>query len=123
MKMLLHVGLAVAIGLTLARTTAAAPAAPAGATSSTQPACVAGSTPVTAILSALQEETSLLEQSLAHKQEQKILGIRFVSGTMGGRQVVLVVSGMGKVNAAVVTTLLVEHFAPGRSSSPGLRAV
>lgn len=67
---------------------------------------------VTAILSALDREMVLLEKSLAGKQERRIHGIRFVSGRMAGRPVVLVVSGMGKVNAAVVTTLLVEHFQP-----------
>jgi adenosylhomocysteine nucleosidase len=68
--------------------------------------------PVTAILSALDAESALLEKSLADKHERKIHGIRFVSGVLCGRNVVLVVSGMGKVNAAVVTTLLIEHFSP-----------
>jgi adenosylhomocysteine nucleosidase len=76
------------------------------------PASAPATQPVTAILSALTDESALLEQSLSGKHEQKIQGIRFVSGKLAGRNVVLVVSGMGKVNAAVVTTLLIEHFSP-----------
>jgi adenosylhomocysteine nucleosidase len=76
--------------------------------------------PVTAILSALDEEMKLLEQSLTDKQEQKIRGIRFVRGRLAGRDVVLVVSGMGKVNAALVTTLLIEHFQPAEILFSGI---
>jgi adenosylhomocysteine nucleosidase len=74
----------------------------------------------TAILSALQTESTLLENSLIRGSEQKIRGIRFVTGNLAGRNVVLGVSGMGKVNAAVVTTLLIEHFAPNEILFSGI---
>lgn len=84
------------------------------------PSCLAGPATqpatngqaVTAVLSALTLESSLLEQSLADKQVQHVLGIRFVTGRMQGRNVVLAVSGMGKVNAAVVSALLIDRFHP-----------
>lgn len=109
MKTILHVCLITAIALVSTNLASAEPATAASATQQTCPCC---KPPVTAILSALAQESTLLEQSLSDKQEQKIQGIRFVTGNLAGRKVVLVVSGMGKVNAAVVTTLLIEHFAP-----------
>lgn len=109
MKIILHVCLAVTLTVASAGVTRAEPACAAPASQRTSACCAA---PVTAILSALDEEAKLLEQSLSDKLEQKIRGIRFVCGSLAGRKVVLVVSGMGKVNAAVVTTLLIEHFQP-----------
>ncbi len=76
--------------------------------------------PVTVILSALSEETASLERSLAEKQERKIQGIRFVAGKIGGRHVVLVAGGMGKVNAAVVATLAIDHFQPSEVLFSGI---
>lgn len=86
----------------------------------TQPARSCGATATTAVLSALDEESALLEKSLSDKQERKIRGVRFVSGKLAGRNVVLVVSGMGKVNAAVVTTLLIDHFNPSEVLFSGI---
>ena len=99
MKILVHSFMILTLALAGARVACAEPVCGIPAT---QPACACCPAPVTAVLSALDEETRLLEQSLADKQEQKIHGIRFVRGTLAGRHVVLVVSGMGKVNAAVV---------------------
>jgi adenosylhomocysteine nucleosidase len=68
--------------------------------------------PVTGILGALAEEVSLLEKQMMDKHEEKIQGLRFVTGTLAGRHVVLAQCGMGKVNAAITTTLMIDHFKP-----------
>jgi adenosylhomocysteine nucleosidase len=68
--------------------------------------------PVTAILGAFEREVTLLEDRLTGRREHQIEGIRFVAGRLHGRNVVAVWTGIGKVNAAMTTTLLVEHFKP-----------
>ena len=68
--------------------------------------------PLTAVLGAFDEEVAVLEKALAGRRQRRILGVRFVTGRIKGRKVVLGLSGIGKVNAAMVTTLMVEHFRP-----------
>jgi adenosylhomocysteine nucleosidase len=70
------------------------------------------SVPVTAILGAFEREVTLLEDRLTERLEHQIEGIRFVAGKLNGRNVVVVWTGIGKVNAAMTTTLLIEHFKP-----------
>ncbi len=70
------------------------------------------SEPITAILGAFEREITLLEDELTDTQEQKIEGIKFVSGKLSGKRVVIAFTGIGKVNAAMTTTLLIEHFKP-----------
>jgi adenosylhomocysteine nucleosidase len=66
----------------------------------------------TAILGAFGDEVTLIESRLSEKREHKIQGITFFTGKLSGRPVVLARSGVGKVNAAMTTTLLIEHFKP-----------
>jgi len=68
--------------------------------------------PVTAILGAFEREVTLLEDRLTERREHQIEGIRIVIGKLHGRNVVVVWTGVGKVNAAMTTTLLTEHFKP-----------
>jgi len=70
------------------------------------------SDPVTAILGAFEREVILLEDRLSKQQEHQIEGIRFVTGKLHSRNVVVAWTGVGKVNAAMTTTLLIEHFKP-----------
>jgi len=78
------------------------------------------SEPVTAILGAFEQEIVLLEDELIDKQQQKIEGIRFVSGKLSGKKVVIAFTGIGKVNAAMTTTLLLEHFKPEKVIFTGI---
>jgi adenosylhomocysteine nucleosidase len=66
----------------------------------------------TAILGAFCEETALLKEQMTNRQEHFIEGIKFYTGRLRGRRVVLAETGIGKGNAAMVTTLLLEHFRP-----------
>ena len=70
------------------------------------------SEPATAILGAFEREVTLLEDRLTEPREHQIEGIKFVTGRLHGRNVVVVWTGVGKVNAAMTTTLLIEHFKP-----------
>jgi adenosylhomocysteine nucleosidase len=70
------------------------------------------SEPVTAILGAFEREVTLLEDRLIERQIHQIEGIRFVTGKLHDRNVVVAWTGVGKVNAAMTTTLLIEHFKP-----------
>ena len=70
------------------------------------------SVPVTAILGAFEREVTLLEGRLTERREHQIEGIRFVTGRLHSRNVIVAWTGIGKVNAAMTTTLLIEHFKP-----------
>jgi len=68
--------------------------------------------PLTAILGAMPIEVQLLETQLKDKQSQQLLNVTVYTGTLNGRKVVLAASGVGKVNAAMTTTLMLDHFQP-----------
>ncbi len=68
--------------------------------------------PVTGIICPLSEELTPLEKNLKNKQITKSLGFSFLSGTISGRRVVLVCSGMGKVNSSVAAALLIDNYNP-----------
>jgi adenosylhomocysteine nucleosidase len=68
--------------------------------------------PITAILGAFEREVTLLEDRLTDRQEHEIEDIQFVTGRLNGQKVVVAWTGIGKVNAAMTTTLLIEHFKP-----------
>ena len=78
------------------------------------------SEPVTAILGAFYQEIALLKDRLDAPQERLIEGMRFVRGTLNGRPVTVAWTGVGKVNAAVVTALMIEHFKPERLIFTGI---
>lgn len=61
------------------------------------------------LISALPEEHHAL-QMVVERREQ-LAGLEFLHGHVDGLPVVLAESGVGKVNAAVVSTLLAQHFA------------
>ena len=78
------------------------------------------SSPATAILGAFEREVTLLEDRLTEPREHQIEGIRFVAGKLHGKNVVVAWTGVGKVNAAMTTTLLIEHFKPGNIIFTGI---
>lgn len=65
-----------------------------------------------AVIGAMEEEVELLRKEINKPKESLIAGIEFVEGTIGNHDVVLVKSGIGKVNAAMSTTLLLQTFKP-----------
>lgn len=68
--------------------------------------------PITAILGAFPPELVLLKAQLQQPSDTVIQHIHFTEGILNGRKVVLAQTGIGKVNAAITTTLLLDHFQP-----------
>ena len=67
--------------------------------------------PVVGVLGIPQEITPI-EKRLRDVRETTVQGIVFRTGTLNGRSVVVGRSGVGKVYAAVATTVLIAHFKP-----------
>lgn len=63
-----------------------------------------------AILSALPEEQQGLAHALEEVRHVDRAGRRFVQGRLQGQEVVLALTGIGKVAAAATTATLIEHF-------------
>lgn len=63
-------------------------------------------------MSALAREQSVLAGEMAGAERERIAGHSFRTGTIGKREVVLTAAGVGKVNAALVATLAMDHFQP-----------
>lgn len=62
------------------------------------------------IISAMEEELiDIIEESVITREEIKA-GMKFNFGSYFGKEVVLVVSGIGKVNAAICTQILIDDF-------------
>ncbi|TGB04224.1 5'-methylthioadenosine/S-adenosylhomocysteine nucleosidase [Halobacillus salinus] len=62
------------------------------------------------IIGAMDEEVELLKQTMKNTKEQEVAGSLFIEGQLHGKDVVLLKSGIGKVNAAMSTTILHERF-------------
>src|SRR4051812_9813295 len=75
---------------------------------------------ITAILGAMDLEIEILRKSLTQSETVTIEKRSFYRGKLGGREVVIAPSGIGKVNAAVTTTLLLEHFKPAEVLFTGI---
>jgi len=67
---------------------------------------------VTGILGAFPPELVLLRSKMENAKDTTIAHIRFTKGILNGRAVVLAQTGIGKVNAAITTTLMIEYFKP-----------
>jgi len=62
------------------------------------------------LICAIPQELAHLRALLRDPQSEQIAHTAFDTGTIDGHDVVLAGSGMGKVNAALVTTLLADRF-------------
>ena len=65
-----------------------------------------------AILGAMDEEISLIHSMLVDVTEKKVGHLTAYVGSLNGVNIALVKCGIGKVAAAVSTTLLINEFAP-----------
>jgi adenosylhomocysteine nucleosidase len=74
-------------------------------------ATAAWAQPIVGVLG-IASEVIAVEQRLKDSREVTVRGHVFRVGTLNGRRVAVGRSGAGKVNAAIVTTLLVSHFDP-----------
>lgn len=65
-----------------------------------------------AIIGAMEEEVTLLRENIEDSKQETIAGCEFTFGKMHGLDVILLKSGIGKVNAAMSTTILLEKYKP-----------
>lgn len=68
--------------------------------------------PVVCIIGAMAGEIRPIREEMRDAVERRIMGIVFYDGRLRGARVVVAESGVGKVNAAMATTLAIEHFHP-----------
>lgn len=62
------------------------------------------------IIGAMEEEVSLLKEEMDIKETVEYATMTFCKGVLCGKNVVIVRSGIGKVNAAACTQILVDKF-------------
>ena len=62
------------------------------------------------IIAAMEQEIRILTEQLNHKEEIMKANQKFYEGKLADMNVVLVQSGIGKVNASIAATLLIEVF-------------
>lgn len=62
------------------------------------------------IIAAMQEEMNEIKKIMNNVQEKNIYELKFYEGTINNKNVVLVESGVGKVNAARTTQILIDNF-------------
>lgn len=65
-----------------------------------------------AIIGAMEEEVQILREKLEGRTEEVIAGCEFWVGSIKGIKVILLKSGIGKVNAAMSTTILLQTYQP-----------
>ncbi len=63
------------------------------------------------IIGAMEEEVTLMKEKIDIVTVKNVIGLDFVIGTFHDKSVVVVRSGIGKVNAAVCAQVLIDHFA------------
>lgn len=65
-----------------------------------------------AIIGAMEEEVAILRNQIEFSSTDKIANSEYTSGKLKGADVVLLKSGIGKVNAAMSTAVLLYHYQP-----------
>jgi adenosylhomocysteine nucleosidase len=65
-----------------------------------------------AIIGAMEEEVTILRDQMEGREEAVIANCEFSTGRINGVDVILLKSGIGKVNAAMATAILLERFRP-----------
>lgn len=71
------------------------------------------------IIGAMAEEVTAFRNLLTLTEQKTIAGVDFFVGEINHVKVVLAQSGIGKVNAAMTTTLLCDHFSPSAVINTG----
>ena len=62
------------------------------------------------IIAAMQEEMNEIKKIMNNVQEKNIYELKFYEGTINNKNIVLVESGVGKVNAARTTQVLIDNY-------------
>ena len=65
-----------------------------------------------AVIGAMEQEVEALRLAIGSPKTTVIANSEYTEGTYAGHEIVLLKSGIGKVNAAMSTTILLQHFKP-----------
>ena len=76
--------------------------------------------PITGLLGAFGAEVALVKESLQKSKTVVVDGVTFTCGRIGKQRVVVAETGIGKVNAAMTTSLMLDHFRPQRVLFTGI---
>jgi len=63
------------------------------------------------IIGAMAQEVEQLKEAMAQPEIVTVAGMDFYKGTIGGKETVVVQSGIGKVSAGICAQILVDRFA------------
>lgn len=72
------------------------------------------------IICALSIEVEGLAQLLENKEEKTYAKMKFISGTINGKDVVMTECGIGKVNAAMSTQVMIDKYNPSVIINSGI---
>lgn len=62
------------------------------------------------LIGAMEEEVAFEKEEMKNYKESSYAGMNFIKGTLWGQETVVVCSGIGKVNMAVCTQILIDKF-------------
>ena len=62
------------------------------------------------IIGAMEDEVAELKKNMEIEETTEVASLSFCRGKLSGREIVVVRSGIGKVNAAICTQILVDQF-------------
>ena len=74
----------------------------------------------TGIIGAMESEVELLKEQMERTEVASVAGMEFCAGKLGGADVVVVQSGIGKVNAGICVQVLVDRFGVDRVINTGV---
>lgn len=72
------------------------------------------------IIGAMDEELTTIKAAAEISGTEKVADMDFCLGTLGGKEIVIVKSGIGKVNAGICAQLLISRFAVTRIINTGV---
>ncbi|MDO4747565.1 MAG: 5'-methylthioadenosine/adenosylhomocysteine nucleosidase [Eubacteriales bacterium] len=72
------------------------------------------------IICALSIEVEGIAQLLENKKEETFAKMKYISGTINGKDVVMTECGIGKVNAAMSTQIMIDKYSPGVIVNSGI---
>jgi adenosylhomocysteine nucleosidase len=75
---------------------------------------------IVGIIGPMKEEIEIIHSDMEVEEETDIAGMTFYEGTLKGQNIVLVQSGIGKVNATMAAQLLVSEFKVDKLINSGI---
>ncbi|MDR2615601.1 MAG: 5'-methylthioadenosine/adenosylhomocysteine nucleosidase [Oscillospiraceae bacterium] len=75
---------------------------------------------IVGIIGAMDAEIASLKNELENPRNKTVMGIEFVSGKLEGRDVVVAKCGMGKVQAAMCATIMINDFNAAKLINTGV---